>query len=250
VTTSKLPCPRTLAPDEAQDIARAVNELVGYYTPRTISWHDPADLTQKAWVVALENLPRWDPARGPRVPYLATCLRRQMGNQLVRDHAPVSASKHHLYDLYHLRGADLNVPGVNGDRRGGGTRRCSGDPQGHRASVEGSVDGPDWADAVLADREWLSRVRARLATVAGEDGAEGLADLLREDPREPAPGKANAGQPPTRLTRSRAVALCRIAQDSELRALAEADTAPAPEPPKPVWLLACRERGHVNEDGG
>lgn len=194
--------------DQLAVAKRVIHEVVQSHHRRVRHWYDERDLTQRAWVVVLESYPDWDEARGPLAPYLATALHRQLGNELLHDYAPVSASRGRLNELYGLRGASIDgVPQASDGKRtpeSQDTVLADADPA--------TVQPPRWADQVLADAQWAERVTCRLARVVGADGLDGLVDMLREGPNPPA-----SGRPPDNLGRSRAVAYGRIVHDPKLR---------------------------------
>lgn len=197
-----------LTPEQVQDVARAVNEVVAYYAAhvRTL---DERDIAQMAWVAALETLGAgtWSPERGPLTPYVARAIRRQVGTRVVRELAPVSASRRLVYALYGIRSEALGAVYECDAPASRGTE----DHDADRAGVEASEHRPAGADEILVDQEWEIRVAARLARAVGEEGLDGLVELLDE--------VQHTGRTCDRITRSRAVACLRIAQDVVLREL-------------------------------
>lgn len=206
--------------ETAEIAARVVNEVVAQYAFRVRAWCDERDLAQHAWEVVMTTLAAGghDPAKGPLAPYLANALRRQLGEQLVRQHAPVSARRSEVYKLHPTRGESLE-----GFLDYDENRRLDGRQQGGKLKLtpEATQEPVRWVDQILADREWHYRVLTRLTAVVGDDGFDGLLDLLREGPRRTEDGVPVTGRAPWDLEQSRATACIRIAQDPELRTLAK-----------------------------
>ena len=147
----------------------------------------------------------------PRAVHRDPALRRQLGNALVHDHSPVSASCAERYALYDTSSTPTTLLAEHAP---GGAVPHTGDPDARRFATEASVEPTQWTDEVLADHYWKTRITVRIAKVVGLAGQEGLSDLLREGPRP-----SQLGRPSDRLSRSRAVAITRMAQDTELRDL-------------------------------
>lgn len=169
-----------------KELAEVIRQVVSYYKARCW-WVDEDDLRQEAWTSAVKAKRSWDPGEGLLAPYAATIVRRDVAAYVLRASAPVSASWHQRTDLIGLLRADLEATAHQSPKA-------------------------QWAEELLSKERWRVRVIARLIEVVGEDGAEGLEDLLRE-------GKGPIGRPSLRRTVSGQIARTRIANDPELKAI-------------------------------
>jgi hypothetical protein len=190
--------------DVAQAIAREVNAAVASFL-RRYGWRGvrEGDLRGKAWEIALDAALTYTLDRGAPGPYFGRSIYMGLTSSLLFEGAPVSASWHARKNLVGVFAAPL-------DRVQEPQRSVLAQGVRERTVRQGAAEQGGWADEVLDDRRWRVRVSARLYEVVGEEGREGLEELLRDGPRR-------ARKMPAHLLASMALAQRRIAEDPELR---------------------------------
>lgn len=192
----------------AQAIAREVNEATASFLKR-YGWRgvQEGDLRGKAWELALDAMRHYDPAKGTVGAYVGRAILLNLTTQMLFDGSPVHEVWHKRRNLVGVFAAPVSAiqepqRSVLDDGTGGAS---AAQPVHHAA-----VDQAGWVDEVLDDRRWRVRVTARLFEVVGEEGREGLEELLRDGPRR-------GGRRPAHVTASMALACRKIAEDPELR---------------------------------
>jgi hypothetical protein len=152
-------------------VAKEVNDQVNHYCRgRKRPDVSEEDLRGVAWVVALECLERFDPAKGAVGAYVGNILRKQLPNYMIESGAPCSGSIRHGRDAL----CAARSTRILADR--------STNENGEREPGVVVEEPKSWADEVLADAGWHARIEKRLRATVGDAGQEGLAVLLGEAP--------------------------------------------------------------------
>jgi hypothetical protein len=141
-----------LSCEQVEQITKLARTAARRYAARVGRAGLEADLTQQAWIAALDATRTYDPTRGhAEGAYIWRAIVLALGRHVRRLCAPVSA------------------PDNAACAKLSDTRACP---------LEALADTPSeagWAEGLLADHEWEGRVRARLRELAGADTAAILA---------------------------------------------------------------------------